>query len=91
MAIKCGLAVAAVLLGLSISSARACDDYPEEMAMLAAREAAKTSQTALAQQQPAASPVARLPSQAEVASVASAEPRPARSQAAAEPASALAR
>ena len=52
MAIRCGLAVAAVMLAVSTSSVRACDDVHEEMALAAAREAVKAARIA-AQQQPA--------------------------------------
>jgi hypothetical protein len=91
MAIKCGLAAAAVLLALSISSARACDDFDEEVGMLAAQAAAKAARTADAKQEAAAQVAAALPGQADATSVASAEPRPAPSQAPADPASAVAR
>ena len=44
MAMRTSLAVLAVLLS-SISGASACDDYPEEMALAAARRDAKLAQT----------------------------------------------
>jgi hypothetical protein len=90
MAIKYELSAAAVLLALSISGARACDDYPEEMALADARDAAKAAQAAAAQQS-AANPEAPPPGQTAATSVASAEPGPAHSQATAEPTSAVAR
>jgi hypothetical protein len=88
MAIRFGLAVAAVMLAVSTSSVRACDDFHEEMALAAAREAVKAAQ-ATAQQQPADRTYG--PGPAEATSVASAEPRSAHPQAAAEPTSPLAR
>ena len=48
MAMRKSLAAQAMLL-LSISAAAACDDYPEEMALAAARRDAKLAQTAPAQ------------------------------------------
>ena len=88
MAIRCGLAVAAVMLAVSTSSVRACDDFHEEMALAAARAAVKAAQVT-AQQQPAERTDG--PGQAEATSVASVEPRSAHPQAAAEPASPVAR
>ena len=48
MAMRKGLAAAAILL-LSISAAPACDDYPEEMALAAARRDAAPPQLPAAQ------------------------------------------
>ena len=48
MAMRTSLAALAMLLP-SISGAAACDDYPEEMALAAARRDAKLAQTAPAQ------------------------------------------
>ena len=90
MAIRCGLAVAAVMLAMSTSSVRACDDFHEEMALAAAREAVKAARIA-AQQQPAERADALAPGLFEATSVASAEPRSAHPQVAVEPTSPLAR
>jgi hypothetical protein len=48
MAMRTSLAALAMLLP-SISGAAACDDYPEEMALAAARRDAKLTQTAPSQ------------------------------------------
>ena len=88
MAIRCGLAVAAVMLAVSTSSVRACDDFHEEMALAKAREAVKAALVA-AHQQPAER--ADGPGQAEATSVASAQLLSARPQVAAEPTSPVAR
>jgi hypothetical protein len=90
MEIRCALAIAAVVLAVSTSSARACDDVHEEMTLAAAREAVKAARVA-AQQQPAERADALAPGQAEATSVASAELRSAHPQVAAEPTSPLAR
>jgi hypothetical protein len=90
MAIRCRLAVAAVMLAVSTSGVWACDDAHEEMALAAAREAVKAAR--IAAQQPPAEPAGALaPGQAEATSVASAEPRSTYPQVAAEPTSPLAR
>jgi hypothetical protein len=54
MAIRYGLALAAVMLAMTKSSARACDDFEEEMALAAAREAVKIARTAVDSQSPPA-------------------------------------
>jgi hypothetical protein len=90
MAIRCGLAVAAVVLAVSSSSVRACDDFHEEMALAAAREAVKAARIA-AQPQPAEPAHALEPGPAEATSLASAEPRSAHPHVAVEPTSPLAR
>lgn len=90
MAIRCGFAVAAVMLTVSASSVWACDDFHEEMALAAARGAVKAARIA-AQQQPAERKDAVAPGQAEATSVASAELRSAHPEVAAEPTSPLAR
>ena len=85
MAIRCRLAVAAVMLAVSTSGVWACDDAHEEMALAAAREAVKAARIA-AHQQPA-----ERAGQAEATSVASAQLQSAHPQVVAEPASPLAR
>jgi hypothetical protein len=54
MATRCGLVLAAVMLAMSVSGVRACDDFEEEMALAAAREAVKVSQVAADDQAPSA-------------------------------------
>ncbi len=76
MAMKSGL-VAVALLVLSIPSARACDDFDEELAVQAAQQVAKPAQTAEAQQLPATPTAAPSPGQPDVKSFAAVEPRPA--------------
>ena len=76
MAMKSGL-LTAVLLVLSTSTVWACDDFDEEMAMQAAREAAKPTQTAEAQQTPATPAAVPATGQPEVQSLAPFESRPA--------------
>jgi hypothetical protein len=90
MAIKSGL-LTAVLIVLSTSTVWACDDFDEEMAMQAAREATKPTQTAEAQQAPATPAAGPAMGQAEVQSLAAVEPRPAPAVTASDVAGAVAR
>ena len=74
MAIKTGLAAAALLL-LTISGASACDDFDDEMATVAALQATKPAQPAASQPAPAQQAAAAVPSQPEPTSVAAVEPK----------------
>jgi hypothetical protein len=47
MAIRYGLALAAVVLAMAASNVRACDDFEEEMALAGAREAVQVGQAAV--------------------------------------------
>lgn len=91
MAIRYGLALAAVMLAMAASSARACDDFEEELALAGAREAVKVGQIAADGQAPSvgAEILASSPALATIA--VAAEPPTAPRRAPTEPARSLAR
>jgi hypothetical protein len=90
MAIRYGLALAAVMLAMAASGARACDDFEDEMALAGAREAVKAGQMAADGRAPiaGAETLASSPAQATIA--VAAEPPAAPRRAPTEPARTLA-
>jgi hypothetical protein len=91
MAIRYGLALAVMMLAMAASSVRACDDFDEEMALAAAREAVEVGRAVADGQAPSARADTLASGAGEATIAVAAEPRTVPRQAMTEPASILAR